>query len=86
MVGLDVVSDPVLVASTVAAAADARMVFAVSVDDQVIADLAGVPRLLVLDNCEHVAAVVARFLEHALASAPKLRVLATSRGGPERGR
>ncbi|WP_028066214.1 helix-turn-helix transcriptional regulator [Solirubrobacter soli] len=35
--------------------------------------------LLVLDNCEHVAAEVARMLETLLQTCPRLRVLATSR-------
>ena len=79
MVGLDVVSDPSLVVAAVAAAAGVRVLSAASIDDQVIAHLSGARRMLVLDNCEHVAAVVARFIELAVAAAPRLRVLATSR-------
>lgn len=79
MVGLDGVRDPALLASTVGAAVGARLMSGTSIDDQVIAHLACAPRLLVLDNCEHVAAGVAKFLEHALAAAPELRVMATSR-------
>ncbi|HEX5598888.1 MAG TPA: BTAD domain-containing putative transcriptional regulator [Micromonosporaceae bacterium] len=37
------------------------------------------PLLLVLDNCEHVIADVARLTHHLLAACPDLRVLATSR-------
>ncbi|MFE1952168.1 BTAD domain-containing putative transcriptional regulator [Streptomyces sp. NPDC059524] len=40
--------------------------------------LAGRPALLVLDNCEHVAAPAARVAEQLLRTAPSLRVLATS--------
>lgn len=36
------------------------------------------PTLLILDNCEHVAAPVAELAEHLLKTAPALRVLATS--------
>ncbi|MEV4576298.1 LuxR family transcriptional regulator [Nonomuraea jabiensis] len=35
--------------------------------------------LLVLDNCEHLSAVCARFVDRLLRSAPRLQVLATSR-------
>jgi predicted ATPase/DNA-binding XRE family transcriptional regulator len=46
--------------------------------EQLLAYLARSPRLLVLDNCEHVQPGAKRFLETALAHAPDLRVLATS--------
>lgn len=79
MVGLDGVGDPTLVASTIGVAVGARLVAGKPIEDQVIAQLVGAPRLLVLDNCEHVAGAVARFVERALAAAPLLRVMATSR-------
>ncbi|MFB9446591.1 hypothetical protein Dvina_27950 [Dactylosporangium vinaceum] len=42
-------------------------------------DAAGVPPVLILDNCEHAAAAVARFAGHLLDARPALRILATSR-------
>ncbi|KAB8189771.1 AAA family ATPase [Nonomuraea phyllanthi] len=41
--------------------------------------LAGRRMLLILDNCEHLSAVCARFVERLLREAPRLQVLATSR-------
>ncbi|MFI7132378.1 ATP-binding protein [Nonomuraea sp. NPDC050153] len=41
--------------------------------------LSGRRMLLVLDNCEHLSAVCARFVERLLQSAPRVQVLATSR-------
>ncbi|MGW9631371.1 ATP-binding protein [Agromyces sp. NPDC055520] len=46
---------------------------------RVVQQLAEVPTLLVLDNCEHVIDGAARWTATLLASAPQLRVLATSR-------
>jgi predicted ATPase/DNA-binding SARP family transcriptional activator len=45
-----------------------------------VADLLSAePTLLVLDNCEHVIAAAAEFVQEVLGRAPQLRVLATSR-------
>ena len=79
MVGLDVVKDPTLVTTAIAAALGVRPTGTTSADDHVIAHLAAGPCLLVLDNCEHVAVVVRQFVGTALAAAPQLRILVTSR-------
>jgi predicted ATPase/DNA-binding CsgD family transcriptional regulator len=79
VVGLDVVSDPALVADAVRVALGVHSAPDTSTDEQVIAELVTSPRLLVLDNCEQVATAVRQFVEAALSAAPKLRVLATSR-------
>jgi predicted ATPase len=47
--------------------------------ESLLVGLAGTPSLLVLDNCEHVAAAVARLCERLLAALPALHLLATSR-------
>jgi predicted ATPase/DNA-binding SARP family transcriptional activator len=49
------------------------------VHDQVLARLRGTGSLVVLDNCEHVAAGAARWASELLAAIPELRILATSR-------
>lgn len=49
-----------------------------AVEDQVIERLAGSDALLVLDNCEHLAAGVAVFVERLLGRCPHVTVLATS--------
>lgn len=79
MVGLDVINDATLVPTAIGAALGVRSTGTTSADDLVIAHLASRPCLLVLDNCEHVAAVVRQFVETALGAAPQLRVLVTSR-------
>jgi predicted ATPase len=80
-VELAAVDDPSLVASAVARAlglaveSDGELAVAEAVATAVGArDL-----LLVLDNCEHVVATVARVVGHLLPRCPALRVLATSR-------
>ncbi len=50
-----------------------------SIEASVIAALAPRTALLVLDNCEHLAAGVAHFVSRVLAAAPRMRILATSR-------
>jgi predicted ATPase len=47
--------------------------------ESLIVSLQDAPSLLVLDNCEHLLAAVARLCERLLAAAPPLRLLATSR-------
>ncbi len=49
------------------------------VHDQVLGRLRGASALVVLDNCEHVAAGAARWASELLAAIPDLRILATSR-------
>ena len=46
---------------------------------RIVAELSGRPALLVVDNCEHVIDAAASWIAELLASAPRLRVLATSR-------
>ncbi len=79
VVALDVVADPALVASAVGAALGLRDTAGISPHEQLLAHLAGAPRLLVLDNCEHVTEAARRLVGAALTAAPELRVLATSR-------
>ncbi|RZS90133.1 putative ATPase [Motilibacter rhizosphaerae] len=47
--------------------------------DRLVELLAGAPRVLVLDNCEHVVAAAARLVALLLARCPQLRVVTTSR-------
>ncbi|WP_308113311.1 AfsR/SARP family transcriptional regulator [Antribacter soli] len=65
-----------------AAAQSARMadrMLAGDLREQLVERARSVPTLLVLDNCEHVAAGAARWTGDLLTAAPDLRVLATSR-------
>ncbi|WP_329146457.1 tetratricopeptide repeat protein [Streptomyces niveus] len=68
------------VAGAVAAALGLRddAAAATSADDRVAAALRERRTLLVLDNCEHIVAPVARLAERLLRTSPGLRVLATS--------
>jgi predicted ATPase len=50
-----------------------------SSEDRLLEGLASAECLLVLDNCEHLIATVARLTDRLLAGSPRLRVLATSR-------
>jgi predicted ATPase/DNA-binding CsgD family transcriptional regulator/DNA-binding XRE family transcriptional regulator len=79
VVALDVVSDPSLVASAVCAALGVRRAPGVSPASQVTAHLATGRRILLLDNCEHVVTETRRLAAAALAHAPHVRILATSR-------
>jgi predicted ATPase/DNA-binding SARP family transcriptional activator len=69
------VSDPDLVASTVAASMNVQEVTAASL----FATLRGKHLLLVLDNCEHLIAAAAIFVERLLKECPHVHVLSTSR-------
>ena len=65
-----------------AAGATARLgdrLLAGDLHDQVLARLRGTASLVVLDNCEHVAAGAARWAHDLLGTVPELRILATSR-------
>jgi predicted ATPase/DNA-binding CsgD family transcriptional regulator len=73
------VTDPAMVGSAVAAALGLGEQRGRSIDDSVLAALADRRALLVLDNCEHLPAGVAPFVERLLARCPYLSVLATSR-------
>lgn len=73
------VTDPAMVGSAVAAALGLGEQQGRSIDDSVLAALADRRALLVLDNCEHLGAGVAPFIERLLARCPRVSVLATSR-------
>jgi predicted ATPase/DNA-binding CsgD family transcriptional regulator len=73
------VSDSSLVPAAVAAALGVHDPRRRTIDDAVIARLAGSDALLVLDNCEHVSGAVAVFVERLLGRCPGVTVLATSR-------
>jgi predicted ATPase len=76
---LDACGEPALVPRAVAAAVGVCEVSGIPLADSLLADAAGLEGLLVLDNCEHVAAAVAELADGLLRVAPRLRLLATSR-------
>ena len=78
LVDLGSLSDPELVASTIAAAVGADDSPATSPAERIAAALGEAPQLLVLDNLEHLPAAHP-LLADLLATAPGLRILATSR-------
>ena len=73
------VGDASLVAAEVLSALGERAQSGRAATHQLSATLADRELLLVLDNCEHLVADVARLVTTLLRSAPRLRVLATSR-------
>jgi predicted ATPase/DNA-binding CsgD family transcriptional regulator len=73
------VTDPAMVGSAVAAALGLGEQQGRSIEDSVVAALADRRALLVLDNCEHLSAGAAPFVERLLARCPHVRVLTTSR-------
>ncbi len=79
LVELARVEDPALVAVAVAGAVGFRPAAGAPVVESLAALLARRQLLLVLDNCEHVLAAVARLCEELLVAADDVRVLATSR-------
>jgi predicted ATPase/DNA-binding SARP family transcriptional activator/DNA-binding CsgD family transcriptional regulator len=72
-------SDPTLVARTVAATLGVREQPDRSLTQTLCNDLASRRMLLVLDNCEHLVDAAARFAKDLLSACPGLKVLATSR-------
>jgi predicted ATPase/DNA-binding CsgD family transcriptional regulator len=80
-VDLAAVSAPHLVPHAVAAALGLPERYGVAADDLVVEALAESrePRLLVLDNCEHVAGAVSDLIGRVVASCPAVRAVATSR-------
>jgi predicted ATPase len=76
---LDACGEPALVPRAVAAAVGVSEVSGIPLADSLLADAAGMEGLLVLDNCEHVAAAAAELADDLLRVAPRLRLLATSR-------
>ena len=73
------VTDPQMIAPTIANALGLGERQAGSVTDTVLGWLAERETLLVLDNCEHLLDGVVVLLERLLAGCPRLAVLATSR-------
>jgi predicted ATPase len=81
-VSLGVVRDPELVPATIVAALglhDTSGASGASFTDLLLTRLRGTHLLLLLDNCEHVQAVVTPLVADLLATCAQLRVLATSR-------
>ncbi|MFE3289164.1 ATP-binding protein [Rhodococcus sp. NPDC059234] len=79
LVELGALSEPDLLADTVAAALGLRERVARSPLPLLIDFLAGRRALIVLDNCEHLVAEVAEFTTAVLSACPQVRILATSR-------
>ena len=73
------VGDGCLVASAVAAGLGIEDQALRSAEDALIEELSSNGRLMVLDNCEHLAGAVAALVARLLDGCPSLRVLATSR-------
>lgn len=79
LVELAPLSDPDLVASTVASALGLRLGFA-DVSPEMVARVIGQRKiLLLLDNCEHVINAAAVFAETLIRRCPRVTILATSR-------
>lgn len=72
------VTDEAQLAATIAATLGITDPRRRSIEDALVAHLAGRRALLVLDNCEHLVAAVAVLVERLLAAAPDLHVLATT--------
>ncbi|HEX6307599.1 MAG TPA: BTAD domain-containing putative transcriptional regulator [Longimicrobiales bacterium] len=73
------ITDPALVAQTLAAALGIRHQAGRSPGEAVAEYLAGRRALIVLDNCEHVIEAVAELVAPLLREAPNVHILATSR-------
>jgi hypothetical protein len=89
IVELAAVSEPALVAATVATALDVRQAPGMSISDALAERLSLRQMLLVLDNCEHVLDAAAQLCGAVLSSADDVRILVTSReplGLPEEAR
>ena len=79
LVELAPLSDAALVAATVASALGVSIAGGLDSTEAVCRFLANRRALVVMDNCEHVIAAAAVFVERVLAAGPRVRVLATSR-------
>jgi len=79
LVELAEVFDPALVSHAAMAALDLRDQAATEPFDLLLSYLRGKELLLVVDNCEHLLAAVARLVAEVLRAAPDVKVLATSR-------
>ena len=78
-VDLSTVGDSVALPGAFAAALELSITPDAAPVDRIAAYLAPREALLLIDNCEQVVDAVAEFLDHLLAKAPRLHVLATSR-------
>jgi non-specific serine/threonine protein kinase len=79
LVELAALSDPVLVAQTVASVLGVREVPGRTIEETLAGYLREESLLLILDNCEHLIDACARLAESLLRTCPGLGVLATSR-------
>jgi predicted ATPase/DNA-binding CsgD family transcriptional regulator len=89
IVELAAVSEPTLVAATVATALEVHQAAGMSIVDALAERLSRQQLLMVLDDCEHVLDAVASLCAALLASADDIRILTTSReplGLPEEAR
>jgi DNA-binding transcriptional regulator YiaG len=76
---LESLTEPALIAGTVARALGLREQTGADVEATLLDAVAGRGLLLVLDNCEHLAPACAALVERVLRTCPRVRVLATSR-------
>jgi non-specific serine/threonine protein kinase len=81
VVELAALSDPSLVPQSVAIALGLREESGRPLVEMLAEHLSSRTLLLVIDNCEHVAAACASLVQELLAAAPGIRILATSRQG-----
>ncbi len=79
LVELASLSDPTLVAQTIAAALGVREQTARSLEDALIDNLSHKNLLLLLDNCEHMLVACARLVFALLSTCAHLKIMATSR-------
>jgi len=79
LVELAPVSDPRLLARTVATVLDVEEQQSRPLVDSLVDRIAAGPMLLVLDNCEHLLHACAELAESLLGRCPELRIIATSR-------
>jgi predicted ATPase/DNA-binding SARP family transcriptional activator len=73
------ISDPGLVAQTVASVMDVREVPGQTITETLAAAIGESNLLLLIDNCEHLLDACARLADYLAVRCPKLRILATSR-------
>ena len=78
---LAVASDPDAMLQVIAASLGVHARPGVSIEDSIGEFLRAKRLLVVLDNCEHLLDVAARFADMVLRDAPQVRILATSREG-----
>jgi non-specific serine/threonine protein kinase len=79
LIELAALSDPVLVPQKMASVLGLRQEPSRTLQETLIAYLAGRELLLILDNCEHMIDAIAQWVDTLLHACPKLRVLTTTR-------